>query len=158
MTRARGMRRRTGHGRDRHGRGLRGPLYPPGVPAASSRSQRFDTLVLEAFEPIEGRWHGELTGLDIAVDEVPEVDPPGGHPAATDTSLVTDRDVPLAQLVPAGVDGRGVPTRARIVLYRHPLEARAADTIELTELVHEVLIEQVATYLGVDPDTIDGGA
>lgn len=157
MTRARSMRRRALRSRDRHGRGLRGPLYPPGVPAASSRSQRFDTLVLEAFEPIEGRWHTQLTGLDIAVDEVPDLDAPTGGSVELDANVVTDRDVPLARLVPAGVDRRGAPTRARIVLYRHPLEARAADTADLTELVHEVLVEQVATYLGVDPDTIDGG-
>jgi len=27
---------------------------------------------------------------------------------------------------------------------------------DLSDLVHEVLIEQVANYLGLDPDTIDG--
>ncbi|MFD1051024.1 metallopeptidase family protein, partial [Kibdelosporangium lantanae] len=46
----------------------------------------------------------------------------------------------------------------RIVLYRRPLEARAKDSVDLADLVHDVLVEQVANYLGVDPDAIEGGA
>ncbi|MGH3436877.1 MAG: metallopeptidase family protein [Sciscionella sp.] len=156
MTRARSTRHRRRPTRDRHGRGLRGPLYPPGVPAARSRSERFDALVLEALEPIEARWHGELTDLDVAVDEVPEAGDGAHGTAALDVDVVTDREVPLARLVPAGIDRRGVPTQARIVLYRRPLEARAKDNVDLADLVHDVLVEQVANYLGLDPDVIDG--
>jgi hypothetical protein len=36
------------------------------------------------------------------------------------------------------------------------LETRAQDRGDLSDLVHEVLVEQVASYLGVDPDIIDG--
>ena len=62
----------------------------------------------------------------------------------------------LARLVPAGVDPEGLPSRARIVLYRRPLEARAKDSADLADLVHEVLVDQVATYLGLDPGVIEG--
>jgi hypothetical protein len=41
------------------------------------------------------------------------------------------------------------------VLFRKPIERRAKDTIELEELLHEVLVAQVATYLGVEPSVID---
>jgi Zincin-like metallopeptidase len=41
------------------------------------------------------------------------------------------------------------------VLFRKPIERRAKDTIELAELLHEVLVAQVATYLGVEPSVID---
>ncbi|MFL6144437.1 MAG: metallopeptidase family protein [Labedaea sp.] len=149
------LRGRSRRGRDRHGRGLRGSLFPSSLPAASTRAQRFDALVLEALDPIEARWRTELTKLDVAVDDVPEVDgvertqtPPEG--------VLADSGVPLARLVPAGVDRRGQPTRARIVLYRRPLEARAKDAADLADLVHEVLVEQVATYLGLDPGVIEG--
>jgi predicted Zn-dependent protease with MMP-like domain len=54
------------------------------------------------------------------------------------------------------VDRRGLPTRARIVLYRRPLEARARDGADMTDLLHEVLVEQIAAYLGLDPDVIEG--
>ncbi|MGW4486942.1 metallopeptidase family protein [Amycolatopsis sp. NPDC004368] len=139
--------------RDRHGRGLRGALYPASLPAAASRAEKFDALVLDALEPIEARWRHELTKLDVAVDEVPEVRPDGRAPA---DGVLHDGSVPLSRLVPAGVDRAGLPTRARIVLYRRPLEARAKDPGELAELVHDVLVEQVAGYLGVEPDVIEG--
>ncbi|MQA10110.1 MAG: exonuclease [Pseudonocardiaceae bacterium] len=145
--------------RERHGRGPRGPLYPASLPAAASRAERFDALVLDALEPIELRWRDQLSTLDVAVDDVPDVQPVRTQPPLTDPSspdgVLRDGDVPLAKLVPAGVDRTGIPTRARIVLYRRPLEARAKDSVDLTELVHEVLVEQVATYLGLDPDVID---
>jgi predicted Zn-dependent protease with MMP-like domain len=140
--------------RDRHGRGLRGPLYPASLPAASSRAERFDALVLDALEPIEARWRHELTKLDVAVDDVPEV--PSSNRPVPPEGVLLDGMVPLSRLVPAGVDRKGLPTRARIVLYRRPLEARAKEPAELAELVHEVLVEQVAGYLGVEPDIIEG--
>jgi predicted Zn-dependent protease with MMP-like domain len=129
---------------------LRGLLYPADMPAARSRTERFDALVIEALEPIEARWRTELTDLDVAVDDVPDlrVDPK--------QEVLEDRDVPLARLVPAGVDRRGQPTRARIVVYRRPLEVRARDGADLADLVHEVLVEQVAAYLNLDPDVVDG--
>ncbi|GAA3822806.1 MULTISPECIES: metallopeptidase family protein [Amycolatopsis] len=151
---ARSSRHRRRVRRDRHGRGLRGPLYPATLPAAASRAEKFDQLVLDALEPIEARWRDQLTKLDVAVDDVPEIRGAGG-PA--DDGVLHDGAVPLSRLVPAGVDRVGLPTRARIVLYRRPLEARAKDPGELAELVHDVLVEQVAGYLGVEPDIIEGG-
>jgi predicted Zn-dependent protease with MMP-like domain len=150
---ARDYRQRRRSRRDRHGRGLRGTLYPATLPAAASRAERFDALVLDALEPIEARWRHELTKLDVAVDDVPEVRENGSTPS---DGVLHDGSVPLSRLVPAGVDRTGMPTRARIVLYRRPLEARAKDPSELADLVHDVLVEQVAGYLGVEPDVIEG--
>ncbi|WP_291407622.1 metallopeptidase family protein [Actinophytocola sp.] len=135
---------------------MRGMLYPATLPAALSKSERFDSIVLEALEPIDERWHTQLGKLDVAVDDVPEI--PDADPATVQwgSDVVEDGNVPLARLVPAGVDAAGLPTRARIVLYRRPLESRAHDRADLTDLVREVLIEHVASYLGVDPDTVDG--
>ena len=156
VTTTRGFRERHRRGRpnrDRHGRGLRGSLYPSSLPAASTRAERFDALVLAALEPIEGRWRTELTQLDIAVDDVPDVRDKERPAEGT----LTDAGVPLARLIPAGVDRRGMPTKARIVLFRRPLEARARDGADLAELVHHVLVDQVATYLSVDPNVIEDG-
>lgn len=140
------------------GRGPRGPVLPSAVPGWRSRAQRFDGLVLDALEPIDQRWHDKLTKLDIAVDEVPPVRAADltTHEAVTWPPEVTaEGSIPLARLVPAGVDARGATTRARIVLFRRPLELRAAQPEDLTDLLHEVLVEQVATYLGVDAATVD---
>lgn len=137
---------------------MRGMLYPGTLPAARSRSERFDALVLDALEPIDERWHDELEQLDVAVDDVPEVTDADPATVTWGSDVVEDGKVPLARLVPAGVDRAGLPTRARIVLYRRPLESRAQDGGDLADLVHEVLVEQVASYLGVDPDAVDGSA
>ncbi|MGH3836077.1 MAG: metallopeptidase family protein [Pseudonocardiaceae bacterium] len=142
--------------RDRRGRGVRGLLFPATLPAARSRSERFDAIVLDALEPIEQRWHTELERLDVAVDEVPEITDCDPTTVSWGSDVVEDGKVPLARLVPAGVDRAGLPTRARIVLYRRPLETRAQNSGDLSDLVHEVLVEQVASYLGIDPDIIDG--
>ena len=76
---------------------------------------------------------------------------------------VADRVVmlyPLARLEPGSGDG-GSSTRparpARIVLYRRPLMARADGDEELTELVLDVVVEEFARLLGLDPQIVDPG-
>jgi predicted Zn-dependent protease with MMP-like domain len=143
--------------RDRRGRGLRGVMFPAGTPAARTRAERFDAMVLEALEPIELRWGSELADLDLAVDDVPEVDETSPDRVVWDAGVLADVGAPLTQLVPAGVDPEGIPSRARIVIYRRPLEARAKGGADLADLLHEVLVEQVAEYLNIEPDAVDGG-
>jgi predicted Zn-dependent protease with MMP-like domain len=140
----------------RRGRGeMRGPLLPPTVPGWRSRAERFDMAVLEAYEPIERRWQDRITGLDVAVDEIPRISPRDPDSVQWPAEVVADGPIALARLIPAGVDVRGNTTRARIVLFRRPIERRAKDTVELAELLHEILVAQVATYLGVEPSVID---
>ncbi len=157
MTTARHTLRRSPRRRDRRGRGLRGLMYPATTPAARTRAEKFDAMVLEALEPIELRWGSELSDLDLAVDEVPEVEETSPDDVVWGQGVLADVGVPLAQLVPAGVDPEGLPSRARIVIYRRPLEARARDGADLADLLHEVLVEQVAEYLNIEPDAVDGG-
>ena len=95
-------------------------MYPATTPASRTRAEKFDALVLEALEPIELRWGTELAELDLAVDEVPEVDVTSPDEVVWGQGVLSDVGVPLAQLVPAGVDPEGLPSRARIVLYRRP--------------------------------------
>jgi len=134
--------------RDRHGRGLRGRLVPPGVPLYRSRAQQFDDLVLEAVARLEPRWETELSDVEFAVQEVPDAD----------TS--DDDGVPLARIVrgsPDTSDPGNPATGPRIVLFRRPLLARAEDEDELSELVFDVVVEEFAEILGVDPEIIDPG-
>jgi hypothetical protein len=58
----------------------------------------------------------------------------------------------LTRFSPTGVDSRGRTTKASVVVYRRPLEVRAADSGDLGELVAEVLGEQLTAVLG------EGGA
>jgi predicted Zn-dependent protease with MMP-like domain len=142
-------------GGSRRGREMRGPLLPPTVPGWRSRAERFDMAVLEAYEPIERRWHRRLTELDVAVDEIPRITPKDPDTVQWPPEVVADGPIALARLIPAGVDVRGDVTRARIVLFRKPIERRAKDSDDLTDLLHEILVAQVATYLGVEPAVID---
>lgn len=142
-------------GGSRRGREMRGPLLPQTVPGWRSRSERFDMAVLEAYEPIERRWHDRLAELDVAVDEIPRIAPRDPQNVQWPPEVVADGPIALARLIPAGVDVRGNPTRARIVLFRRPIERRAKDSVDLTDLLHEILVAQVATHLGVEPSVID---
>ena len=150
--------RRTARRAARRGRGPRGEVLPRTVPAWRSRAERFDRLVLDALAPIDQRWHAQMLTLDVAVDDVPPVragDRADPSSVVWPVEVVAEGAVPLSRLVPAGVDARGATTRARIVLFRRPLELRAGEPEELGDLLHEVLVEQVATYLGLDVDEID---
>jgi len=111
--------------------------------------------VLEAYEPIERRWQQRLTGLDVAVDEIPRIAPKDPESVQWPPEVVADGPIALARLIPAGVDVRGNATRARIVLFRKPIERRAKDSVDLTDLLHDILVAQVATFLGVEPSVID---
>lgn len=141
--------------RTRHGREVRGPLLPQTVPGWRSRAERFDMAVLEAYEPIERRWRDRLSALDIAVDEIPRISPRDPDNVQFPPEIIADGPIALARLMPAGVDVRGNATRARIVLFRKPIERRAKDTVDLSDLLHEILVAQVATHLGVEPSVID---
>jgi predicted Zn-dependent protease with MMP-like domain len=133
--------------RDRHGRGLRGPLAPPEVPLHRSRSEQFGDLVLEAVARLEPRWESELSHIEFAVQEVPDTDPPEDAPDA----------VPLASLDLGSPDPGDPAHGPRIILYRRALLARAEDEEELADLVLDVIVEEVARLLGVEPETIDPG-
>ena len=67
--------------------------------------------------------------------------------------------MPLARIDPGEADPQDAAgsRSPRIVLYRRPLLARADDEDELSELIFDVVVEEFAELLGLDPDTIDPG-
>jgi predicted Zn-dependent protease with MMP-like domain len=117
------------------------------VPLARTRAEIFDDLVLDAVESLERRYAKELAGVEFAVEEVPP------ELNVYDSDVLEDGQVALARLLPGRPGRHGLPPR--IVLYRRPLEFRAADRDDLAELVHDVIIEQVANLLGLSPDEFD---
>lgn len=118
------------------------------MPLSRSRSERFDDLVRQVILELEQRWAAELEIVEFAVEDVP---PPG---TGWDEGVVADETaggpVPLGRLLVADA---GTP--ARVVVYRRPLEARATDRKDLAELIHEVVVDQVAQLFGLDPDVVD---
>jgi predicted Zn-dependent protease with MMP-like domain len=150
---------------------MRGPLAPVGSPLYRTRAERFDDLVLQAVAQLEPRWQAELSGVEFSVEEVPPADL-DVDALAIEALGADDLDpVPLARLdrpVPAPADAadatgpadpggqaRRSSRPARIVLYRRPLLARAEGEDELSELVLDIVIEEVARLLRVDPQEID---
>jgi predicted Zn-dependent protease with MMP-like domain len=133
--------------RDRHGRGLRGRLIPTDIPLYRSRAQQFDDMVLDAVARLEPQWESELAGVEFAVQEVP------------DEEMLDADAVPLARIDPMHTQpgDPGGARSPRIVLYRRPLLARAEDEDELSELIFDVVVEEFAQLLGLDPETVDPG-
>jgi predicted Zn-dependent protease with MMP-like domain len=125
---------------------MRGPLAPAGVPLSRTRSEAFDALVLDAVDELEGHWAGELAAVEFAVEEVP---PPG--PADFGPDVIVDRGVPLGRLLREGAGLR----QPLIVLYRRPIEARAAEPEDRSDLVFMVVAELVAELLGRDIEDLD---
>ena len=123
---------------------------PPGVPLYRTRSQQFDDMVLDAAARLEPRWEAELTGVEFAVQEVPEA-----------SELLDDSTpLPLARTVPGSRepgDADRPASPARIVVYRRPLMARAENDAELSDLIFDVIVEEFASVLGLDPESVDPG-
>ena len=141
-------------GRDRHGRGVRGPVLPVGVPRYRSRSQAFDQLVLEMYAPLHNAYFDQLSGVDLAVDTIPRMRLSPDMTVLPD-EIIADGPVPLGRVVPAGVDAEGQPTRARLVIFRMPIEQRASTPSERSELLGTVITALVANYLNLDPEEVD---
>ncbi|MGW2414130.1 metallopeptidase family protein [Streptomyces tubercidicus] len=125
--------------RDRHGRGMRGPIAPPQVPLSVTRAESFVDLVYDSRDRLERRWP-QLSQVDFLVLEVP-----GFGPDAADAETV-----PLGRMLPAAGGHRD-----RIVIYRRPVEIRTKSRDERALLVHEVVVEQVAELLGLAPESVD---
>ncbi len=127
---------------------MRGRLAPAAVPLSRTRAEIFDDLVLDAVEELEPRWSAQLAGVEFAVEEVPP------ELNVYDSDVLEDGEVPLARLLPGRQADQDGPA-PRIVVYRRPLEFRAANRDDLAELVHDVVVEQVANLLGMNPEEID---
>ena len=141
-------------------------LVPPDVPLHRTRAERFDDLVLQAVARLEPQWEAHLSGIEFAVEEIPPADFPVNGPHGP---------VPLSRLEPGtpsgGPGGQGQaapgaremadedtgPQPPRIVVYRRPLMARADGEEELGELVFDVVVEEFARVLGIDPADVDPG-
>lgn len=112
------------------------------MPAARTRAQQFDDVVLGVVETLERRLGRDLEGVEFAVEEVPPSEPaPWEHGA-----------VPLGRYFPA--DAAAGLTH-RIVVYRRPVVGRADGAEDLAAMVRDVLVEQIAHMLGRPPEDVD---
>ena len=127
--------------RNRHGRGLRGDLIPPHLAGARTRSERFDEWVLESAQRLERLWGERIQGYQFVVAEIP----PGLEELARDGGPI-----------PLGAGTGPEPGRpAVITIYRHAVETAARGLVPVSELLHDVVVEQLAALMGMDPETVD---
>lgn len=101
-----------------------------------SRSARFDEAVLDAVAAFEHRYATALLELEVACEDVPPTDP-----------APWEGRVVMGRLFPATSQAS-----ARVVLYRRPIEAAADSRAQIPLLIGEVVTEQLAAMLGIDPD------
>ena len=133
--------------RDRHGRGIRGPLAMTSPlsrrraqpPHPTNRLDFFHDAVQASVDKIGRQCPEVLQGITVGVQDVPQFD----------LTWSPDR-VPLA----AALDG--TPDRpAQVVVYRRPLEHRAASRRGLRILVHRTIVEQLSALTGRSVEEID---
>lgn len=135
--------------RDRHQRGPRGPLalpnrltrQPATPPRPAGKAAFFTDAVQGAVERVARQCPDALTTVDVGIEDVPHL-----------ATAWSGREVPLAAAL-EGDDG----SPSRVVLYRRPLEHRAATRRGLRILVYRTVVEQVAALTGrsvseLDPD------
>lgn len=132
---------RSGHPRDRRGRGIRGPRSLPGplsakrLPFDLSRPQEFDSYVLAALNSMAPAIKAADIAIEVAVESAPLLPDSWDDP------------VPASILTEAGATHT-------IVLYRLPIVQRAESPSQVLSLVWEVLSHRVAEILGVHPDDL----
>ncbi|RKS76408.1 putative Zn-dependent protease with MMP-like domain [Actinomadura pelletieri DSM 43383] len=113
-------------------------MTPPQAPVSRTRAEQFEDLVDDEVRRLGDRWERELARVRFDVEEVPPIEPGFAGP------------VPLGRTFPQR-GGRSV----RIVVYRRPIEARAKGEAELSRLIRDLLVEEVADLLGLSPESVD---
>jgi predicted Zn-dependent protease with MMP-like domain len=111
-------------------------LAPPDVPLRRSRSDAFDDFVVESAMRLQRRWGSQLRAVEFLVEDVPPGEDGSGIPLGSSHPAAGERP-------------------AQIVVYRRPIETRAAGERARATLVHDVVVEQVAELLGLEPETVD---
>lgn len=114
-------------------------MVPSIHPAHRTRRERFEQCVLESMAELHERLGRRLDHVEVLAEDVPL-----GEPAPWEDPIVLGRAFPGDRLAPP-----------RIVVYRRPIELRAASPDALDELVHTVLVQNVASLLGKRPEDLD---
>jgi Zincin-like metallopeptidase len=130
--------------RDRHGRGIRGPLALPNAltmrraqpPHPANKADFFSEAVNDAVDRVGVQCPDVLVGITFGIEDVP-------YPWSGD-------QVPLAAAVEGTADQPG-----QVVIYRRPLEHRAMSRRGLRILVYRTIVEQLSALTGRSVDEID---
>ena len=133
--------------RDRHLRGLRGPMALPNrwtgrpvrVPRRPDDREFFAQALADAIASVARSYPQVLQGVTVSMADVPDLPAAWRH-----------HSVPLAAAVESA-DGQA----AEVVVYWRPLQLRAASRDGLRILVRRTLVEQLSLVSGLAVEQID---
>lgn len=126
--------------RNRHGRGMRQPMFGSRLPQYRTKSGSFDDMVAAQVHRLDEGWPELIRPLQFAVEDVPPSDPAPWE----GTENLASR---------AFHHRHGIPTR--IVVYRLPLQSKARSRMELQFLIRDELVQRIAEIYGRRPEEID---
>lgn len=119
--------------RDRHGRGIRGPVTGPQLPPLRSRVDMFDAAVASTAEYLKDLWPEELSGVVFEVAAMPAK--LGDSPAVDRWHIEMEK--------------------RRVILYRLPIERlsrlHSYDDMHKRMMVESCVFRAVAELLDKDP-------
>lgn len=128
------------HYRNRHGRGLRAPIFGTRLPQYRTASGMFDAMVAAQIRRLNSAWQALTKDVQFAVEDVPPSQP----------LLWEQNRRILSQAFPAS---RGM--QSRIVLYRLPLCTHVSSRSELQYAIRDELVQCLAELYGRRPEEID---
>lgn len=130
--------RKTAH--DKHGRSEDRTIFLMRRPLYRTKSGQFDKAVNRQTERLKQNWPSLMKNVEIAIEDVPPFDPLAWEKTA----------VPAGICYPA--EGR---FKARIVLFRLPIQNRTDTFGELCAFVRDELVSGLAELYNMYPEDID---
>jgi len=107
-------------------------LLPMHLPAYRGRQERFDDAVMASAQRLSERWPQKIELIDFLIEPVPS------DTLINQAQAVGDR-IPLASSVAATAS-----ERAKIIIFRLPIEQIADSPGELLDLVHQCVVHEVS--------------
>ncbi len=126
--------------KNRHGRGMRMPMFGTRLPRYRTASGMFDSMVAGQIRRLNGAWSNLTKGVQFAVEDVPPSQP----------VLWESNKRIMSQVFPAS---KGIPPS--IVLYRLPLCTHVTSRAELQYAIRDEMVQRLAELYGRRPEEID---
>ncbi|MFU0558492.1 metallopeptidase family protein [Gardnerella vaginalis] len=126
--------------RNRHGRGMRAPMFGTRLPRYRTASGMFDSKVAGQIRRLNSAWSNLIKDVQFAVEDVPPSQP----------VLWENNKRIMSQAFPSS---KGMPKR--IVLYRLPLCTHVTSRAELQYAIRDEIVQRLAELYGRRPEEID---
>lgn len=126
--------------RNRHGRGVRTPMFGTRLPRYRTRAGFFDDMVVAQIRRLADAWPELVKPLQFAVEDVPPSMP---APWEDERRIASQ----------AFAASHGTP--ARIVIYRMPVQSHVNNRLDLEFAIRDELVMRIAEMYGRRPEEID---